>query len=164
MSLEKEKLQKKIIEKLRENPIVSYACKQTGLSRTTLYRWLEDDALFKKAYQRAIKLGKINITEVAKLKLMGLMNSPDQKIALDTVKFYLNMYDPEITKRRWFLAGTKSNRDSLERESANKEIEKLQEMFEYLKTCPSDKMIGSQEEADAETAKMEEWIKKRRAY
>lgn len=93
MSLPKEELQKNILEDLTKNPVVSYICKQHGVSRSTIYRWLEDDDDFHDKYRQAIKFGKESILDVAKMKLFKLMNSPDERVTLDAVKFYINRYD-----------------------------------------------------------------------
>ena len=44
-----------ILEKLKEYPVITTACKKTGVSRQTLYRWCSENKAFKKELKRLLE-------------------------------------------------------------------------------------------------------------
>jgi len=153
MSLPKEELQKKILEELQKNPIVSYTCKQNGVARSTLYRWLEEDKSFKLAFQKATKLGKASILDLAKLRLIKLLSSQDERVSLDTAKFYINKYDPEIIRRNKKQRNLDDKVKEVQVEIVNKESQYLKEILEFAKKNPS-KLVSNEEEYQQELEKI----------
>lgn len=153
MSLPKEELQQKILEELQKNPIVSYACKQHGVARSTLYRWLEEDSSFKNAFKLATKLGKTSILDLAKLRIIKLLNSQDERVSLETAKFYINKYDPEIVRRNKKQRNLDNKVKEVQVEIVNKESQYLKEILEFAKKNPS-KLVGSEEEYQQEIEKI----------
>lgn len=55
--LDKSDLQKRVIKIFQENPIVQIACHKAGVSRSTFYRWQQEDIEFKKTCVKALKIG-----------------------------------------------------------------------------------------------------------
>lgn len=48
---------KKFLESLSESGVVASACKFAGLSRNTVYRWCEEDPVFRREMEKAMDLG-----------------------------------------------------------------------------------------------------------
>lgn len=68
-SLEKEK----ILSSLREFPIVNLACKKSGVSRATYYRWRIEDSKFFLETEKAMEDGIENVNDMTESKLMSLI-------------------------------------------------------------------------------------------
>ena len=70
---------------LAETPLISYASKKSGISRATIYRLMKDDHRFKQKVQKALKIGRQNITDVAESALMKLIKDGH----MPAIKFFL---------------------------------------------------------------------------
>jgi hypothetical protein len=64
------KQREKVLEHLSESGNVSYACKRTGVSRETYYRWRADDEGFLVQTENAVSQGKAFVNDLAHTKLM----------------------------------------------------------------------------------------------
>lgn len=62
----------KFLDELENLPIVSVVCKRAGISKATIYRWLDDDPAFKKKYDRALKRGRETLVDHAESKLVKM--------------------------------------------------------------------------------------------
>ena len=62
-----------LLESLKQVPIIEYACKRTGISRTTFYRWKKDDKEFAKAVEEALTEGEELITDLSENQLISLI-------------------------------------------------------------------------------------------
>ncbi len=62
----------KFLDELENLPIVSVVCKRAGISKATIYRWVEDDADFKKKYDRSLKRGRDTLVDHAESKLVKM--------------------------------------------------------------------------------------------
>jgi len=60
----------KLYETLRDIPFISGACAKTGIPRSSVYRWLNEDAVFKKKVRKAIKRGNEMVNDIAYGKLI----------------------------------------------------------------------------------------------
>lgn len=60
----------KLIQTLSETPLVSLACKKSGLSRATYYRWYKDDKNFRDLADRILDVGRKNINDLAEQSLI----------------------------------------------------------------------------------------------
>ena len=90
MSLPQTELKKKLIEKLKDNPIVSSACIQLGISRATYYRWIEGDKKFKNKVRASLRMGREAICDLAESKVVSMVKSGNENIALGAAKYILN--------------------------------------------------------------------------
>ena len=68
---EKDKLN--LIETLKEMPIVQVACKKSGTSRATYYRWRKEDKTFKKQSDDALNQGIDFINDMSESQLITLI-------------------------------------------------------------------------------------------
>lgn len=72
----KDKIKKQkelLLEQLRSIPIVEIACKRTGISRATFYRWCDDDEEFKTSIENAKVDGVENINDMSEAQLIGMI-------------------------------------------------------------------------------------------
>lgn len=60
-----------MIEQLKRLPIVQIACEKMGISRSSFYRWKNDDPEFAKAINQALREGKQFINEMAESQLLS---------------------------------------------------------------------------------------------
>lgn len=72
-----------LLEHLRTVPIVEVACKKSGISRATFYRWCNDDEEFKTEVDNAKVDGVEYINDLSEAELIGLIKGKKyQAIAL----------------------------------------------------------------------------------
>lgn len=62
-----------VIEQLKKLPIVEIACKNSGIGRTTYYRWREQDEKFRKAAEEAVVEGEAFINDLGEAQIISMM-------------------------------------------------------------------------------------------
>lgn len=82
-------LKEQLIEVLSKNPIIQPACDRCGISRSTLYRWKNNDKKFADKVEKAIDEGRILVTELAESKLMNAIKNEN----LGAIIFWLRNND-----------------------------------------------------------------------
>ena len=82
--------QEKLLEVLSETHIAARACRKTGVSPATYYRWLEDSEFARKA-AAARKQGKARTCDLAETALVKLISEGN----LAAIKFFLPHNHPE---------------------------------------------------------------------
>jgi hypothetical protein len=65
----------KFIEYLRETPLVSFACKKTGIARATYYRWYKDNREFREQVQEVLRHGRENVNDLAEATLIKMIKN-----------------------------------------------------------------------------------------
>jgi len=83
-----------ILEKLKEYPVITTACKKTGVSRQTLYRWCSENKAFKKAVKAAIREGILLINDVAEENLIDMVNEKQ----LPAMKYWLTHHHEDYSR------------------------------------------------------------------
>lgn len=87
---------KKLIESLKESGNVSFACKRTGISRDTYYRWRAMSEQFSDEMDAAILSGKEFVNDLAHTQLIRHIQGGD----MGAIKFQLaNCHDDYMPKR-----------------------------------------------------------------
>lgn len=71
MITEKEK--NRLIDILKQMPIIESACRKTNISRTTFYRWKREDKEFAKAVEEAMHEGENLISDLSENQLISLI-------------------------------------------------------------------------------------------
>lgn len=61
----------KILENLKQVPIISVACQKLGIGRSSIYRWKTEDKLFSKEVDKALQEGKQLINDLAESQLIS---------------------------------------------------------------------------------------------
>lgn len=72
--MKKERIRNKFLEELRRVPVVRVACKNSGISHNSVYRWYNEDPEFKKDMDQALSEGEDMINDLAESKLLTLIN------------------------------------------------------------------------------------------
>lgn len=75
----------KLIEFITETPLVSFACKKTGIARATFYRWRKDDLNFREKVDKAISYGSEHVSDLCEASLIKGIHRGDFKF----IKFWL---------------------------------------------------------------------------
>ena len=86
----------KFLEELENVPNVSLACKKTGLSRQTIYRWCKEDPDFKRQMDEAIKSGVESVSDLAESKLIGHINAGN----MQAIRYWLDNRKKEYMRPR----------------------------------------------------------------
>jgi hypothetical protein len=79
----------KLLQVLSETPLVSLACKKSGLSRATFYRWYKDDKDFRDSVLQILDIGRKNINDLAEGSLIKEL----QKGNMNAIRFWLQHND-----------------------------------------------------------------------
>lgn len=75
----------KFLEELEKYGNVYRAASKVGISRSTAYRWCEEDPEFKKKFNSKVRLGRENSTDLVENSLVSLAVNGD----LGAIKYYL---------------------------------------------------------------------------
>jgi hypothetical protein len=75
----------KFIKTLEDAPFVSYAAKKVGISRATIYRWMNSNQEFREAVNVALDSGRNHVGDIAEMSLVELIKSKN----LAAIKFFL---------------------------------------------------------------------------
>lgn len=78
-------IENRFIEELERVHIISLACKNVGLSRQTVYRWMRYDPKFRQRVYDAIEMGIDSVCDLAESKMVGAIDRGDPW----AVKFWL---------------------------------------------------------------------------
>ena len=84
--MKKFKFEKTFLEELSKVPNISGACNKVGLSRQTVYRWMEMDSSFEKKVNDAMERGVNSINDLAESKLISKIKQED----LQAIKYWLS--------------------------------------------------------------------------
>jgi hypothetical protein len=68
-----ETLQVRFLEVLRDMPIIEFACKKSGIGRTTYYRWRKEDIGFAQASNEALRHGIEFINDMSESQMIQLI-------------------------------------------------------------------------------------------
>lgn len=125
----------KIIEYLQETPLVSFACKRTGIARATYYRWYKTDKKFKELVDIVLKQGRENINDLAKASLLKMIKEGN----FNAIRFWLQHNDPVFRPVRTEYidpnADSKNNKykPNVYASLSPEELKKLEKIFPDLK-------------------------------
>ncbi|QQS16045.1 MAG: hypothetical protein IPK84_01655 [Candidatus Moraniibacteriota bacterium] len=82
---------RKVLEALRETPVVHVACKRSGIAKATFYRWKEKDPVFAAESEEALKSGKELVSDMAISQLISAIKDKN----LGAIKFWLSNHHPD---------------------------------------------------------------------
>lgn len=74
-----QKLVDKLVAELERTGIPLTACSKVGVSRSTYYRWRQENIVFKLQTDEAIQIGRENITDLAESKLVKNIGDGNQR-------------------------------------------------------------------------------------
>lgn len=61
----------KLLENLKQVPIISVACQKLGIGRSSVYRWKTEDRLFSQEFDKSLQEGKQLINDLAESQLIN---------------------------------------------------------------------------------------------
>ncbi|HAU07741.1 MAG: hypothetical protein UW46_C0004G0034 [Candidatus Yanofskybacteria bacterium GW2011_GWF1_44_227] len=64
------KQKQELVIELRKQPVLQIACTRIGVSRSTAYRWIKDDAIFADVFQESRREGKDFISDMAESQII----------------------------------------------------------------------------------------------
>lgn len=79
MALNKERTIKKLLEALETSYLLAHACKKVGVSRRTVYRWMDEDIELAREIREAQFFGKLNVSDFVEGKLMKNIESGNER-------------------------------------------------------------------------------------
>lgn len=85
-----QKTVEKLLTELERTGIPLTACSKVGVSRSTYYRWRQENITFKLMTDEAIRVGRENITDLAESKLVKNISAGNQR----AIEFQLRHNDP----------------------------------------------------------------------
>jgi hypothetical protein len=94
MAKAQERTKAAIIKRLSEVRIVEIACKSVGISRSTYYRWIQDDETFKLYCEDAIRQGTDTISDLAESQLVSKIKSGDFRAVVYWLEHHSRDYKP----------------------------------------------------------------------
>ena len=125
------------MEQLKKTPIVSIACKKSGVSRATYYRWCKSDEKFKKASDEAIQEGVMLMNDMAESQLLSAIRDGNST----AIFYWLNHRHPAYKTKLELSGHIKSSNVPLtpQQEKTIKEALRLATLKEedYLPPLPT---------------------------
>ena len=92
-------IKKKFLEALRELPIIEVACKKSGVSRTTCYRWWEKDNAFAQECEHALQQGREFINDMSESVMLQLIKEKKMPAIALWLKHNSSRYGARATSR-----------------------------------------------------------------
>ena len=92
--MKRDKLKNSLIEQLKEMPILQFACKKIGVSRTSYYRWRTDPEFAKEA-DAAIAEGEALITDLSESQLIALIRDRN----FQALQLWLRHHHPKYSQK-----------------------------------------------------------------
>ncbi len=96
MSRNQQKDKERFLEKLAKTPIVEVACKQSGLPRTTYYRWRKEDEAFAAACDEAIETSSDLINDMAESQLISAIKEKNLTAIMYWLRHHHRTYRTRI--------------------------------------------------------------------
>ncbi len=109
----KDRLKNSLVEKLRQTPIAYIACKKTGISRATYYRWRKNKEFAKNA-DIAISEGLMLINDLAESQLLSSI----QDKSMPGIIFWLKHRHPAYGNKLEITGRLDSDYDLTQEEKA----------------------------------------------
>jgi hypothetical protein len=101
-----------LLDKFRRMPILQIALDQTRISRSTYYKWRDDDEQFKTDAEEAIAEGEEFITELSESKLLSLIN----KEHFPAIHLWLRSHHSKYANKLELSGSVKQPRDEMNEE------------------------------------------------
>lgn len=93
------KIKAQIIELIERIPIDSHVCKQAGISRSTLYRWLEQDPYFQREFTDSKQISMASVSDIAESNLIKMINDGNITAIIFWLKSHRAAYTNNYIKR-----------------------------------------------------------------
>ena len=137
--MDKQESQKKIIKLLQDNPIIQIACRKTGISRSTFYRWRHGDTKFKKSCHRALNIGIDIINDAVESVLIRKTQEGEMKAVIywlnNNHKKYRSTFQGYNERHRMLIQELEEEKEKQKRQT-EEERGALVEALNILKKLP----------------------------
>jgi hypothetical protein len=94
--MKKHRKSKKFLEEIREVPNIARACQKVGISRNSVYRWIDEDPNFRDEMYKALNLGEESMNDLARMQHAVHL----QKGAPWAIKYQLDNHHRDYMKPR----------------------------------------------------------------
>jgi len=91
-----QKTKEDIIDSLKKTPIVQFACKKINISRSTLYRWKQQDKKFSERIDKAISEGNELMNDLAESQLISAIKDRNLGAIIFWLKNRHKAYAPKL--------------------------------------------------------------------
>ncbi len=93
--MKKHKKKDEFLAELRKIPIIQVACEKTGISRTSLYRWKEEDKEFKEEIEKALVEGEAFVNDMSESQLLTMIKEKNWP----AISFWLRHHHPKYANK-----------------------------------------------------------------
>lgn len=100
MAHRKKPKQAQLLKELESTPIISVACQKVGVSRATVYRWMEEDEEFAEAARSAKDQGIDLINDMAESQLIKGIRDDKTSYVMFWLRNNHSAYAPKSAKYR----------------------------------------------------------------
>lgn len=90
--MKKHKVKDQFLAELRRIPILQVAAEKTNLSRTTIYRWKDEDKEFAKLLEEALAEGEALVNDMTESQLLSLIKEKNWP----AIAFWLKTRNPKF--------------------------------------------------------------------
>lgn len=84
-----------VLDNLSKMPIIETACRQSGVGKSTFYRWRKEDPKFNKAVNEALKEGTLLINDMAETQLVSAIKDKN----ISAITYWLKHHHPTYATR-----------------------------------------------------------------
>jgi len=91
MAKQDKEFKEDILKLLEKELTIKVVCAKLGLSRNSLYRWMKDDAQFKKDVKDAIKNAVMDVNDDCEYRVLAKIRNDDPGM----IKFWLKFHHPD---------------------------------------------------------------------
>jgi transposase-like protein len=96
MSLDKVLYKQRIVANLQKTPIVEIVCQQSGIPRSTYYRWRKEDQAFADAADEALAHSSALINDLAESQLISAIKEKNLTAIIFWLKHHHLAYETRI--------------------------------------------------------------------
>jgi hypothetical protein len=101
----------KLLEELRQIPIIQIACQKLNIGRSSFYRWKKDKK-FAKEVDKAIFEGSLLINDLAESQLISVIKNQN----MAGISFWLKNHHPTYANKLQISGGLKNTEEELTQE------------------------------------------------
>jgi len=91
-----QKMKEDIIDGLKKTPIIQFACRKMNISRSTLYRWKQEDKEFSDRIEKAISEGNELMNDLAESQLISAIKDRNLGAIIFWLKNRHKAYAPKL--------------------------------------------------------------------
>jgi len=106
IKIRQSKVKEAFLEQLKRTPTIETSCQKIGVSRATVYRWINASKSFNKKVDDALTEGRAFMLDVAETQLFSLIGDKE----MSAIRLYLSTHSPRYGNKLE-LSGTVSTKE-----------------------------------------------------